>query len=216
MSPISTAATGSAPLVRPIEADVQLLVEGKGPEGFFEALIEHLKLEKNLQIQDFHGVKELKTFLPALRKTSDFSRVTSVGIVRDAAKSATGALKSVQGCLKHANLPVPDTTGQRVGDDPAVTVMILPGGAHEKGMLETLLCETFNEEDVRTCVDAFVGCVEELRGAYKRHRRDKARARVYLATKPHPHLSVGVAAKRQYWDLDHPVLEPLRTFLSSL
>ena len=44
----------------------------------------------------------------------------------------------------------------------------------------------------------------------------KARARAYLATKRDPHLSVGVAAKRGYWQLDHPVLQPLRGFLQNL
>ena len=67
-------------------------------------------------------------------------------------------------------------------------------------MLETLLCETFGEEDVCTCIDEFFACVKELQGADPR-KPFKARARVYLATKPDPHLSVGVAAKRR-------ILEP--------
>lgn len=201
------------PTPRQIESEVQLLVEGKGPAGFFEALIEHLALE-NLQIQNFGSVTELRSFLPAFVKMSDFLRVKSVGIVRDAETNATGAFNSVQGCLARAGLPVPNVTGERVGADPAITVMILPA-ADQTGMLETLLCETFGDEDVCTCIDRFFECVEELQREAV-HKPFKARARAYLATKRDPDLSVGVAAKRGYWNLEHPVLQPLRTFLSEI
>lgn len=95
----------------------------------------------------------------------------------------------------------------------AVTVLILPGGNRE-GMLETLLCETFAGTSVEECIDGFFECVEELCGHSK--RPDKARARVYLATKPDPHPSVGVAASKGYWDLDHDVFGNVRDFLISL
>ena len=197
---------------RGINADIQLLVEGRDQEGFCEGLIQHLALQ-GVQLQDFGGVGELQKFLSLLVKTPDFSRVTSVGIVRDAEASETGAFESVQQGLARAGLPVPDQTGQRVGGPPAVTVMILPGD-NRTGMLETLLCETFGDEGVRTCIDEFFQCVETLQGAV--NRREKARSRAYLATKPDPHLSIGVAAKRGYWNLDHPVLHPLRTFLQDI
>ena len=201
------------PMPQPIRAKVQLLVEGSDAEGFFDALIEHLALE-NIQLQNFGGVTELRTFLPAFTKRSGFSRVTSVGIVRDAETTATGAFESVRGCLQRAGLPIPNATGQRVGDHPAITVMILPDG-HQPGMIETLLCETFSNEDMRTCIDTFFKCVEEFQGRVV-HRPDKARARAYLATKRDPHLSVGNAAKRGYWDLEHTALQPLHTFLRDI
>ena len=196
-----------------LESEVQLLVEGRDLEGFCEGLIQHLKLE-DIQIHNFGGVTELRTFLGGFTKRSGFSRVASIGIVRDAEEDATNALKSVQGCLEHAELSVPNTTGQPVGDHPAITVMILPDGSRP-GMLETLLCETFSDENVRTCVDMFFECVEGLQPGIVR-KPYKARARAYLATKPDPHLSVGVAAKRKYWNLDHPVLQPLRSFLREI
>ena len=202
-----------SPSPQQIESKVQILVEGRDLKGFCEGLVHHLAL-KNLQIQDFGGIDQLETFLPALIKMPDFSSVTSVGIVRDAEKNAASAFASVRGCLKHAGLPVPGTVGQRAGIHPAVTVMVLPGNNRD-GMLETLLCETFANEDVHTCIDSFFECVEKLQGKPV-HRPEKARARAYLATKHDPHLSVGVAAKRGYWNLDHPVLQPLCVFLRNI
>lgn len=207
MCPTSTPAQTSS--VR-IESNVQLLVEGRDLEGFCEGLTNHLGLQ-NLQIQNFGGVNQLRTFLPALTKMSDFSRVTSIGIVRDAERDAAAALQSVQRCIEHAELSVSTAPAQRIGDDPTITVMILPGD-NQPGMLETLLCDTFIEEDVCSCINTFFDCVEEHQGRSVR-KPYKARARAYLATKPDPHLSIGVAAKRRYWDLDHPVLQPLRVFL---
>ena len=38
----------------------------------------------------------------------------------------------------------------------------------------------------------------------------------YLATKPPPHVSVGVAAQKGCWKLDHAALDGVRGFLTSL
>lgn len=196
-----------------IRSNVQLLVEGRDAVGFFEALIQDLALEE-VQIQDFGGVAELRTFLYAFAGGSEFARVRSIGIVRDAETSSRGAFQSVQGSIAGAGLPVPKAPGQRVGDHPAVTAMILPGG-DRTGMLETLLNETLRGNDVQACIDDFFRCIEERCGEPMR-RPHKARAHAYLATKPDPHLSVGFAAKRGYWDLEHKALEPLRAFLREI
>lgn len=195
-----------------IEHEIQLLVEGRDPEGFCEELIKHLTL-KNVQIQNFGGVNQLRTFLPAFTKMSGFSGVTKVGIVRDAEENATDAFKSVQGCLERAGLSIPNKPEQPFGSQPEIAVMILPGG-NRSGMLETLLCETFGEEDVHSCIDGFFECVEALQ--IDVHRPDKARVRAYLATKPEPNVSTGVAAKRRYWDFNHRALQPFCTFLKAL
>lgn len=195
---------------RTITSEVQLLVEGRDAAGVLSALLKHLSL-RDVQIQNFGGVSELRTFLRAFVKASDFSRVRSLGIVRDAEKDAAGAFASVQGSLRHASLPVPHAVEERAGNHPEVSVMILPGG-NRSGMLETLLCETFGGDDVCTCIDAFFDCVKGIRGRAG-DRLDKARARVFLATRPHPHLSLGDAAQRGYWDLDHTTLKPLHEFL---
>lgn len=198
---------------RKIESAVQLLVEGKDSEGFFKALIRHLGLT-SVQIQDFGGVNDLRNFLRAFVSGPDFPLVTSIGIVRDAEASSTRAFESVQGSLKGVELPVPHAAGQLLGDRPAVAVMILPG-ANRAGMLETLLNETVRGDQVQSCIDDFFRCVKKHCGKQVR-RPDKARAHAYLATKPDPHLSVGFAAERGYWNLDHQALEPLRAFLREI
>ncbi len=201
---------------RQIESAIQLLVEGKDPYNFFKAFIRRLSLA-NIQIQNFGGVSELSGFLCAFVKSPDFQTVQSIGIVRDAEKSARGAFQSVQSALRNAALPVPDRPAERTNStdtSPAVTVLILPGGNRE-GMLETLLCETFAGNPVDHCIDNFFECVESLPDMSIKNEK-KARAHAYLTTKPNPHVSVGVAAKKGYWDWDHSAFSTIRGFLKTI
>lgn len=197
----------------PIKSSVQLLVEGNDQRNFFEALVEHLQLPE-VQIRNFGGVKQLRRYLAALVNVAHFSTVRRVGIVRDAETSASSAFQSVQSALRNADLPVPDQPATMVLGEPMVSVLVLPDGA-DSGMLETLLCKTFADTPEDRCVNELFACVRPLLpGELK--SPEKARCRVWLATKPDPHLSVGIAAKRGYWDLSHPALAGVRAFLKAL
>ena len=194
---------------------IQLLVEGKDPCNFFRKLVGYLEIE-NLQIQDFGGVSELKSFLGVLVKQSGFDTVRMIGIVRDAETAAEGAFQSVQSSLRKAGLPVPDRPGETTEAAPAVTVLILPGG-QDSGMLETLLCRTFADTAVDRCIDDFFRCFERSEAEARIRNPDKARAQVFLATRRIPQMSVGVAAQKGYWgDFGHDVFREVRRFLSSL
>ena len=201
------------PRAEEIKSAIQLLVEGNDSRNFFEAFVEHLSLA-NIQIQNFGGVSELSGFLRAFVNAPGFQTVQSLGIVRDAEMSAGGAFQSAQSSLSTAALPVPDSPAERTGTSPAVTVLILPGD-NRQGMLETLLCESFADDPVEECIDDFFKCVESLPDV-SIERSDKARAHAYLTTKPNPHFSVGVAAKNDYWDLNHSVFSTVRDFLQTI
>lgn len=202
------------PKLTEIKSETQLLVEGNDQRNFFEAFIDHLSLE-NIQIQNFGGVSELRDFLEGLVSATGFRQIVqSLGIVRDAETSAGSAFQSVQSSLRNAELSVPDSPAKRTGISPAVTVLILPGD-NRTGMLETLLCESFADTSVDHCIDDFFTCVENLLNVSIKNP-DKARAHAYLTTKPDPHFSVGVAAKKDYWDLDHRVFGNVRDFLQRI
>ena len=192
----------------------QLLVEGRDYVNFFEAVVERLQLT-DIQIQNFGGVSELRGFLGALVNQSGFYEIVhSLGIVRDAETNAESAFRSVRDSLGAAGLPVPDEPGMSAHGEPATSVLILPGPGRP-GMLETLLNETVAESRESECIDAFFACIESLPGGSIR-RPDKARAHAWLATRPDPHVSVGVAAQKGYWNLDHPALDPVRRLLRAL
>ena len=201
------------PTPKEIKSAIQLLVEGNDQRNFFEAFTSHLSIA-NVQIQNFGGVNQLRDFLEGLVSATGFQTVQSLGIVRDAETSAGGAFQSVQSSLRNVALTVPDSPAESTGASPAVTVLILPGD-NRQGMLETLLCESFADNPVEECIDDFFKCVESLPDV-SINNPDKARARVYLTTKPKPHFSVGVAAKNDYWNLDHSVFSTVRDFLQTI
>ena len=202
------------PRAEEIKSAIQLLVEGNDPRNFFEAFVEHLSLA-NIQIQNFGGVYELGGFLRALVNAPDFQIVQSIGIVRDAETSAERAFQSVQSSLERVRLPMPDNPAERTDTSPAVTVLILPGD-NRQGMLETLyFARALRMISVEGCIDDFFKCVESLPDV-SIERSDKARAHAYLTTKPNPHFSVGVAAKNDYWDLNHSVFSTVRDFLQMI
>ena len=208
-----------------IERSIQLLVEGKDTRNFFKALVEHMALTR-VQVQNFGGVHELRSFLSAFVRAPDFTKVTSIGIVRDAERIATErpgggtennpaarAFQSVRDSLERVKLPAPRHPVEPAGEHPAVRVFVLPGN-NAPGMLETLLCKTFADDPVERCVETFLRCAEKSGNPVE--HPDKARAHAWLATRRLPHVSVGVAAQKGYWDFDHGVLDGVRRFLAAL
>ena len=201
--------------VKRIKAEIQLLVEGNDQRNFFEAFLTRLSIG-NAEIWDFGGVYELQSFLLGFVKMPGFdAMVRGIGIVRDAEKSSTGAFHSVQQSLLNVDLPVPDRPEEPTTVSPRVSVLILPG-RNRSGMLESLLCESFSDTPENRCIDDFMTCVDTYSSFEGNRRPEKARARVYLTTKPEPHLSVGVAAKKGYWDFDHDVFTDIRRFLKDI
>ena len=122
-------------------------------------------------------------------------------------------------------------------DSPTSAVQLLVEGTSPKGVLE-VLCTSWNllsieirdfrnvenlrtylwrsvqEEPEARCVHEFLGCLNL--GDVDITRRDKARVQAYLASKPRPHGSVSVAAKRGHWDPQHRAFSQLRRFLLNL
>lgn len=197
-----------------IQLPVQLLVEGNDDKNFFEALSTCMGIEENIQIQNFGGKDSLRKFLAGFVLEPKFRAVRRIGIIRDADEDAPGAFVSVRSSLENAKLPVPDECEEFTNVSPVVGVMILPGN-NQDGMLETLLCRTIEACPESDCIDGFIGCVEELRSC-RIDREHKARAHAYIAMQSEPHVSVGVAAKKRFWNLDHDEFAPVRQFLADL
>lgn len=196
-----------------IKSPIQLLVEGNDGRNFFEAFRDRLGLSR-MQIHDYGGVSELQRFLSAFVKASRFHDVVRVGIVRDAEPSADRAFQSVQSALRNVDLPVPGCPGiHSVNDSPYTATLILP--EQDSGMLETVLNQSFAGTPVDACIDGFFDCIESTPGGVI-HRPDKARANAYLSSTREPHVSVGVAAKKGYWNLDHEAFHPIRHFMQGL
>ena len=191
---------------------VQLLVEGKDDFNFFETLIRGLG-RTDIEVRDYGGRDRLRRYLRGLRRTADFRRVEVVAITRDADGLVADAVRSLRDAVRQVGLPEPVTrTGAGAdGASPEIRIHILGGDGE---MLESLLNRAVAETSEAACVDAFVKCVMDT----GRHLRNphKSRAHAWIATRDHPEVSVGVAAQKNYWPLEHRALDDLRAFLRSL
>lgn len=189
---------------------VQLLVEGKDDLNFFETLIQHIG-RTDIEVRDYRGRDRLRNYLRGLRRSANFRSMKVIAITRDADGPVKDALRSLRDAVKQVDLPEPTTWTDADSPSPVIRIHIL--GADGE-MLESLLNRTVAETQEAVCVDAFVKCVED---AGRRVRNPhKTRAHAWIATQDHPEVSVGVAAQKNYWPLDHRALDDLRAFLRSL
>jgi len=175
---------------------IQLLVEGKDQEGFFEAICEKSFKRDKFQIQNFGGIDQLKPFLGTFVKSPNFVNVRSIGIVRDAEKNVESARQSVESGLSGANLPTNTRRGGWAREkDPYIDIFILPNN-QDSGMLETLLNDSISNHDVNTCIDGYLKCAKGI-STVSLDRPEKARVQAYLAIQEYPLVSIGTAAKKR-------------------
>ena len=195
------------------KAAAQLLVEGTDPYHVFRTFCKSWRLS-DIEIRDFGGINELQSYLQGFVRTPTFRNVARIGIVRDAEKRADSAFQSVRGALRKAGLGVPNRPGEPSSAYPSISVMILPDGK-TPGNLESLLWGSISTDPEAPCIRDFLECLGTIDGVTIT-RVDKARVNAYLSGKPHPSVSVGVAARKGYWNSEHGAFSEVRGFLTSL
>lgn len=190
-----------------------LAVEGKDECEFFEALLNDMDISE-CQIYDIGGKDKFKSKIPAFIRFSHlhFEIVEVFAIIRDADDNPEGAFESIKNIVKKAGLE-PSSTVNTFGDGkPKVGIFIMPGGS-ETGMLEDLCLETVKNKPVMKHVDHYIDCVKIMDEIPKNIA--KAKAQVYLASKPDIVCRVGHGAKKNYWDFTSSTLGGLKTFLEN-
>ncbi len=212
---------------RPITKRKQLLVEGRTPELFFEALAQHLGIPE-LEIRSFDSNSRLRPFLKAFCARPEYKEMVEVlGIIRDAEftpkpgetdtirENAHAAFQSVCSSLVAADQPVPDGMGVFTPASPRIGIFILPNCEHE-GMLETSCLESVTTPEISACIESFFGCMAATPGAGTPRNMTKARTFAFLATKDIYDPLVGRAAQKGVWPWEHAAFEKLRQFLRAL
>lgn len=176
-----------------------------------------------IQVLDFGGIKELGVFLKTLTILPDYESVETIVIGRDAEKDPGAAVKSIQGALRDAGLPVPPRPFEFAGDAPRVGFMLFPGCAIDAtgkkhlqaGTLEDMCLEIAGDSRVLQCVDRYVDCLKSS-GQQVRHLH-KTKVHAYLAGKDDfVGLKIGQAARAGAWNWKHPRLEPFRAIITGM
>ena len=190
-----------------------LIVEGKEDELFFSAFCHHLGLN-DIQVLSIGGKTNLPSNLKALKKATNFSQVTALGIIRDADEDANAAFQSVCSALQHAGLPKPPKPMTPSSERPRVSVMILPDN-QSPGALEDICLKAIAGTPAMRCVDEFFCCLQRHHLPPSKNL-SKAKVLAYLTSLPEPDKRLGESAQSGYWNWDHPAFSDLKDFLRSL
>ena len=194
-----------------------LAVEGKDEGEFFKALLQHQKID-TFQVFPMDGKDRFKNELPLLMSTDGFSRVHTLGFIRDAEeKEAGSAFQSICGTLKKSGLPVPkkiDAIIQKA--KMRIGVFIMPNNLDE-GMLEDLCIASVRITPLFQCLERYLACCSACLPAVEAIKNpSKAMIQAYLACKSPIINSLGVAAQKGYWDFDHACFSDIKGFLRGL
>ena len=199
-----------------------LVVEGSDEKRLFKALLAHIKKSgikiDAVQVIDAEGKGKIKSNIQVIANESNFSTVSSIGIVRDADHNAADALISVQDALRSAKLPVPNAPLIVERDEVRkVAVLITPYGK-SSGMLEDVCLEAMEDDPAMDCVKEYFSCIKSrLDEQAQPNNLSKAMMQVFLASRPRSGLSLGITTqKRGYWDFEHPAFEPLKRLVGML
>jgi hypothetical protein len=195
-----------------IKGEILILVEGQDEINFFKALGKHLQIGP-FEIEESGGNKQFKKIFPAIVRAPGFKNVKKLLIVQDADENMEGTLQSLTGILRKEKLKQPAELEHFSTGTPSVCVFLMPGNS-ENGMLEDLCLKTVQDDPGMKCVEGFSDCVATLDEQPKNIA--KAKAQVFLATKPVIKKAVGIAALKGYWHLDSPELDPIKNILQSL
>lgn len=196
-----------------------ILVEGIDEVNFFEALFKHLELE-DIQVIESKGKEQFPSELSLTINDPGFENVVTLAIVRDADKSHAAAIQSIKHYLKNNGLPSPSEHASFIEkDNLKVGVFIAPGFV-ECGMLETLVLESLAEHPVNLLSSKYVNELREnllpvKETATLKFPRNEAKAQMhsFLAGMEKFVPSLGIAAKKGYFDLSSEVFKDIRDFL---
>ena len=202
-----------------IEKPKLLLVEGKDEEMFFTHLLQKNTIQE-VQIIPTGGKEQFKNKFPATINTPGFDNLKTLAIIQDADKDAKATLDRICGVLKDNNFKPSNKMGVFTLDTPKIGIFTLPDGENP-GKLESLCLSTVERENIMECVDTFMECIQQKSGdtknRYKKPKdKDKARCKAFISAMEEDIPSLGIATKKEYWNLDSDKLGPLLNFLRQL
>ena len=200
-------------ILRKITKKILLLVEGKDEESFFEAFIEYLKLDlDSVDIFCVEGKNNFKNHIPVLFKNAGMDKVKKIAIIRDADENAKSALESIANVLMKVGVKK-SKRDEYIFNGRKVFIYIMPDNKN-KGMLETLCLKSVKNNPVMTCVNKFERCLKHINTNPK--NMEKTKSLVFLAAMPEDVHSVGIGAKKGYWDFSAKEFESLKKFIKKL
>ena len=183
-------------------ASTAIFVEGESDKRFVDRLLDHMGIVEVETDIIGGGASYLPTAQPRILRRHDAGQ--RVGVIVDADTEVEARRREVNAQIQELGLPVED-------------VFLVPND-QDRGDLETLLESIAIDEHevIHRCFTRYRRCVQQANAAYSEPGR-KEQVYAYcsvLGIEPRP-------AQRSYehgrhWNLEAPMLEALKTFLTRL
>lgn len=191
-----------------------ILVEGKDEVEFFGDL-----LSKNgytsFQILSHNGKSNFKNILQLVVNDQNFDTVSSLAIIRDADNDFNAAFDSIIYHLKNNNIPIPSSPNTTITkNNMTVGVFVMPS-IGSVGMLESLVLTSVIGNPVLSLSDQYI---QELSASesLKPNNIYKAKLHAYLSGMKEYVPSIGMAVKKNYFDLNNSCFDDIKEFIQSL
>jgi len=211
--------TSDDAFLKPIESKKILAVEGRDDENFFDVLLEDMNI-RDCETRAVGGKDQFPIKFPLLLKASGFPLVTHIGIVRDKDEmKKTEAFESIVNIVRSVGFEPPAAHSQFSNGTPKVGIFIMPGDLIKGEKLEDLCLKTVENHEAMPCVNEFAACISALENSPKDIPKAKVqvfKAQVFLATQPEIVNSMGLGAKKRYWDFNSSALGELKSFLNNV
>ncbi len=190
-----------------IEKTKIIAVEGNDEVNFFEAFFEKNDIN-DFQIINFGGKSKFKDKIKLLTKLDGFDEVTHFGLIRDADENYNSAFESLIYSLKNSYLPYPKKghSFSEENNNLRVGIFIMPN-KNKKGALENLCIEIIKEDKDFNCIKKFIDCLSE-----KPEKIEKSIIQIFLATKNPIVNSLGLGAKKGFFDFQNEKMKELLDF----
>jgi hypothetical protein len=201
--------------------DHVILAEGVDEQLFLIHLLDILKLN-DIQVFDFHGIYDLTEYLKLFRKRPGYHRVKSIIIARDAEKSVSSALQSINSSLKSNGFieaalePFKINYGQM-----NICILLFPGFDEagklcDAGTLEDLCIKLFKFQEIVPDADAYINNFQE-KGAVKFKRPHKNKLHTMLSlTDDYVGMKIGETANAHGFNFESPYLTPYVRILEEI
>ncbi len=200
----------------PITAKKLLLAEGRDAELFLVWAVRHFRSERDFQVMDFGGIKELTNFLKLLANDESYDDIETIVIARDAETDAKAATDSIQHSMSEAKMPAPKKPFEYTQNSSMKTAfMVFPGPEHQNGRLEDLCLSTVENDPLLKCVDDYLECAKTKGERFPRIHKNKLHC--FLAGKnDYAGSPISHAFKAKLWPPDHIALKPFKKIIQEM
>jgi hypothetical protein len=193
-----------------------ILVEGVDDAHFLDQILTDLNASPTeVGVCISEGKDKFSSLMGAMLKSPFFTtgRIVRYAIIRDVDSSIPKCMGELTSLFSEFGEPMPPPNNTVARTDGRNVGLFLMPSHDATGSLETLALDTVGEHELLVQADLYISLAAKNFGGASDHI-DKRRAQAFLASRSDPLCNgVGWASRQGVFDIQSPVLQPMKDFL---